>query len=184
MWWYILYVWKWNIFNTGLVLQNMKLQCIITWSYLCCHQQYDHVFQMDSLKLIFGVICTIIAHHCNSQSTTDPLLDSENCKHDLTGPMDVVFVMAKPTSVTDFIAMRNFVKDILQRYTVISPGKTRVAVILVGPDVTEVINYISRDSAVHECEFFHPRGLFRTDVTFRNKISDSRTNSKDIGKFN
>lgn len=123
---------------------------------------------------------------CSCETTINRLENLTLCQHNLTGSVDLVFLMDRSNNMNQdtFNDMQAFVVDISKRYMIINPNKTRVAVILFDPDVTEAINYISRDPPVYACELFHERGPFRTEVTFRNMASDSHSNSTETGESN
>lgn len=127
-------------------------------------------FFQGTLPFLILSVCLL---RCEGEITTSA---PSRCIHDLTGAVDIVFVMDRSTSVSrlNFNHMHTFAREILE-HTTISPDNTRAAVVSFGSNVTTDVNYISGDEPVYECEFYHKLGSFNTQVSYVVGGSNSQT---------
>ena len=102
--------------------------------------------------------------------------------HNLTGPIDIVFVMDRSESLNsaNFEVMRDFVARVLRLYSTPSPDEARVAVISFGTNVTVDLNYISRETQAYSCEFFHPQGPFYTSVQYDDDFDQTDSGNEEL----
>lgn len=140
--------------------------------------------------LVLLVVLQCVGQTTTKTTTATATTQTTDCRvHDLTGQTDIVFLIDRSTSVGNgsFQKMKAFAKDILNKYTIVSPDHTRVTVISFGSYVTEDINFINASHTevpvIYECEFFHEHGPFQTQVRYQGHSNSKKDDIELLCKY-